>query len=77
MPKFVIEHDLPTDRLSTAALNAISQRSCNLLGAMGPQIQWLESYVTADTLREHAKRGGFPATRVSEVKRMIDPTTAE
>ncbi len=90
MPKYVIERDIPgVGQLSHADLQAISQKSCDILRTMGPQIQWLESYVTADKLycvyiapnermvREHAERGGFPANRVSEVKRMIDPTTAE
>ena len=90
MPKYIIERDLPgAGRLSAAELQAISQKSCGVLQAMGPKIQWLESYVTADkvycvyiapseeAVREHAKRGGFPANRVSEVKRTIDPTTSE
>ena len=90
MPKFVIERDIPgAGSLSTADLHAISQKSCGVLSAMGPQIQWVESFVTQDKIycvyiapdeaqvREHARRGGFPATRVSEVKRVIDPTTAE
>jgi len=90
VPKFVIERDIPgAGSLSTADLHAISQKSCGVLSAMGPQIQWVESFVTQDKIycvyiapdeaqvREHARRGGFPATRVSEVKRVIDPTTAE
>ncbi|MBK9968022.1 MAG: DUF4242 domain-containing protein [Holophagales bacterium] len=90
MPKFVIERDIPgAGGLSTADLHAISQKSCGVLSTMGPRIQWVESFVTPDriycvyiapdedTVREHAKLGGFPANRVSEVKRMIDPTTAE
>jgi len=90
MPKFVIERDLPgAGSLSEQDLNAISQKSCGVLRNMGPQIQWVHSYVTQDkiyciyiapdekTVREHATQGGFPANRVSEIKTMIDPTTAE
>ena len=90
MPKYVIERDIPgAGNLSGSEIHAISQKSCSVLSAMGPRIQWLESYVTPDKLycvyiapneemvREHATRGGFPANRVSEVKRIIDPTTAE
>jgi hypothetical protein len=90
MPKYVIERELPgAGQLGGDDLQAISQKSCDILRSMGPQIQWVESYVTADKIycvyiapneamiREHAQRGGFPANSVSEVKRMIDPTTAE
>ena len=90
MPKYVIERDIPgAGRLSPAELQAISQKSCAVLRDLGPQIQWVESYVTDDriycvyispdeaTIREHAKRGEFPVSRVSAVKRVIDPTTAE
>lgn len=90
MPKFVIERDLPgAGKLSAEDLQGISQKSCTVLGELGPQIQWLESYVTPDKIyclylspteeliREHARQGGFPATRVAEVKATIDPTTAE
>jgi hypothetical protein len=90
MPKFVIEREVPgAGKLSAAEAQAISQKSCGVLREMGPQIQWLESYVTADKIycvyiapseaavREHAAKGGFPANRVAEVKRIIDPTTAE
>ena len=90
MPKFVIERDLPgAGKLSPKQLQEISGKSCGVLHAMGPQIQWVQSYVTDDKIycvyiapdekavREHAKRGGFPANRVSEVRTMIDPTTAE
>ena len=90
MPKFVIERDIPgAGKLTSAELKAISQTSCGVLSAMGPQIQWLQSYVTADKVycvyiapneemvREHAKQGGFPANRISEVAGIIDPTTAE
>jgi hypothetical protein len=90
MPKYVIERDIPgAGTLSTQELKGISQKSCGVLSGMGPQIQWLQSYVTADKVycvyiapneemvREHARQGGFPANRVSEVKSIIDPTTAE
>ena len=90
MPKYVIEREIPgAGNLSAAELNAISQKSCAVLAGMGPQIQWLESFVTQDkvycvyvapneeAVREHATKGGFPANRISAVKRMIDPTTAE
>jgi cell division inhibitor SulA len=90
MPKFVIERDLPAAGSLTAdQLMGISQKSCAVLDSLGPQIQWIQSYVTddkiycvyiapnADLVREHARQGGFPANRVSEVKTIIDPTTAE
>jgi len=90
MPKFLIEREIPgAGDLSSDELRAISQKSCGVLRGMGPQIQWVESYVTGDKIycvyiapdeaavREHAAQGGFPANRVSEIKRMIDPTTAE
>jgi len=90
MPKYVIEREIPNaGNLSPQELQAISQKSCGVLGSMGPQIQWQHSYVTGDKIycvyiapneqlvREHARQGGFPANRVSEVKRVIDPTTAE
>jgi len=90
MPKYVIEREIPgAGKLSAEELKAISQKSCGVLRQMGPQIQWVESFVTDDMIycvylapnveavREHAKRGGFPANRVSEVKHVIDPTTAE
>jgi hypothetical protein len=90
MPKFLIEREIPgAGDLKPEELQAISQKSCGVLQEMGPQIQWVESYVTGDkvycvyiapdeaAVREHAQRGGFPANRVSEIKRMIDPTTAE
>ena len=90
MPKFVIERELPgAGKLSAAELQGISQKSCGVLRDLGPQIQWLHSYVTddkiycvyiapnADVVREHATRGGFPANRISEVRGVIDPTTAE
>jgi len=90
MPKFVIEREIPNaGKLSKAELQGISQKSCGVLRSMGPQIQWVQSYVTddkiycvyrapnADIIREHAERGGFPANKISQVRSMIDPTTAE
>jgi hypothetical protein len=90
MPKFVIEREIPgAGKLSPEELQGIAQKSCEVLRNLGPQIQWLESYVTEDKIycvyiapdkemvREHAKQGGFPADRISEVKSIIDPTTAE
>jgi hypothetical protein len=90
MPKYVIEREIPgAGKLSAEELQSISQKSCGVLLEMGPQIQWVESYVTDDkiyclyispneeTLLEHAQKGGFPANSISEVKSVIDPTTAE
>jgi len=90
MPRYVIERDIPgAGNLSPQELKAISQKSCSVLGELGPQIQWQQSYVTGDRVyciylapnealvREHARQGGFPANRVSEVAAMIDPVTAE
>jgi hypothetical protein len=90
MPKYVIEREIPdAGKLSNEQLHAISQKSCGVLKDLGPQIQWVQSYVTDDKIycvyiapneemvREHAKQGGFPANRVAEVKGIIDPTTAE
>lgn len=90
MPKFLIEREIPdAGKLSLQELQAISQKSCGVLNQMGPQIQWVESYVTdnkiycvyiapdEEMVREHARQGGFPANRVSEIKSVIDPTTAE
>lgn len=90
MPRYVIERDLPgAGKLSPEALKEISQKSCSVLENLGPQIQWNHSYVTGDKIycvyvapsedlvREHAKQGGFPADRVSEVATIIDPVTAE
>ncbi|MET0808102.1 MAG: DUF4242 domain-containing protein [Pseudoxanthomonas sp.] len=90
MPRYVIERDIPgAGQLSAAELKAISQKSCSVLQGMGPQIQWQQSYVTGDKVycvylapneelvREHARQGGFPANRVSEVTTIIDPVTAE
>lgn len=90
MPKFLIEREIPgAGDLSPEQLQAISQKSCGVLREMGPQIQWVQSYVTGDKIycvyvapdeaavREHAAQGGFPANRVSQIKSIIDPTTAE
>jgi len=90
MPKFVIERDIPeAGKMLPEQLQAVSQTSCGVLRQMGPQIQWLQSYVTddkiyciyiaanEDVVREHAQKGGFPANRISQVRSVIDPTTAE
>ena len=90
MPKYVIEREIPgAGNLSSEELNGISQKSCGVLSNLGPQIQWVQSYVTDDKIycvyiapseelvREHANQGGFPANSISEVKATIDPTTAE
>ncbi len=90
MPKYLIEREIPgVGNLSTIELQAISQKSCNVLRNMGPEIQWVQSYVAgdkiycvyiapnADMIKEHAKQGGFPANQISEVKTIIDPTTSE
>jgi hypothetical protein len=90
MPKFIIEREIPgAGNLSAAELAGISRRSCSVLRSMGPEIHWIESFVTGDKIycvyiapneaavREHAERGGFPANRISLVLSRIDPTTAE
>jgi hypothetical protein len=90
MPKYVIEREIPgAGSIPPADLQAISQKSCSVLSGLGPQIQWVESFVTDDKIYciyiapnremvlEHAKQGGFPANSIAEVKTMIDPTTAE
>ena len=90
MPKYLIEREIPgAGSLSTDQLREVAQTSCNVLREMGPQIQWLESYVTGDKvycvyvspneemIREHATKAGFPANRISEIKTIIDPTTSE
>jgi hypothetical protein len=90
MPKYVIEREIPgAGKISPADLQAISQKSCSVLQGLGPQIQWVQSYVTDDKIYciyiapnkemvvEHARQGGFPANSVAEVRTMIDPTTAE
>ena len=90
MPKFLIEREIPgAGDLGPEQLQAISQKSCGVLRGMGPQIQWVQSYVTGDkiycvyvapdeeSVREHARQGGFPANSVSRITSVIDPTTAE
>jgi Nickel responsive protein SCO4226-like len=90
MPKYVIEREIPgAGKLSPEQLHAIAEKSCVVLRELGPQIQWVQSYVTDDKIycvyiapnqemvRKHAAQGGFPADRVSQVKAVIDPTTAE
>ena len=90
MPKFVIERNLPgAGNLTQEDLSGIALKSCSVVRKLGPQLQWLESFVTDDkiyciyiapdeaTIREHAKLGGFPADSILAVRRMIDPTTAE
>ncbi|MFK2904476.1 DUF4242 domain-containing protein [Dyella ginsengisoli] len=90
MPKFLIEREIPgAGQLTAEQLKGISQTSCGVLNAMGPRIQWVQSYVTDDkvyciyiapdeaTVREHAKQGGFPANKVTPIHSVIDPTTAE
>ncbi len=90
MPKYVIEREIPgAGRLPAESMRTIAQKSCAVLEKMGPSIQWVESYVTDDKIycvyiapdeaavREHASQGGFPVNKISTIKRMIDPTTAE
>jgi len=90
MPRFLIEREIPdAGALTPAELRAIAEKSCGVLHEMRPAIQWVQSYVTEDKItcvylapnaelvREHARRGGFPADRVLEVSAVIDPTTAE
>jgi Protein of unknown function (DUF4242) len=90
MPKFVIEREVPgAGNLSEAQLREISQKSLNVLKAMGPEIQWLQSYVAGDkiyciylapneaVIQEHARRVGLPANRISAVRRLLDPSSAE
>lgn len=90
MPKYLIEREIPgAGTLSPEELRGISQKSCSILNRLGPQIQWVQSYVTddkvycvyiapdAELIRKHAEEGGFPANRISEIKTMIDPATAE
>jgi hypothetical protein len=90
MPKYVIEREIPgAGKLSAADLQGISAKSCSVLSNLGPAIQWVESYVTDDKIycvyiapnedmvREHAKQGGFPANKISQIRKVIDPTTAE
>ena len=90
MPKFVIERNIPgAGKLTKEQLQGISQKSCGVLRELGPQVQWVESFVTDDkiycvyiapdeaSVRKHATMGGFPADSVAVVRSMIDPTTAE
>jgi hypothetical protein len=90
MPKYVIERELPgAGKLTAKQLQEVAQKSCSVLRTMGPQIQWIHSYVTDDriycvyiapdeeAIRKHAKEGGFPANRISRVRAIIDPTTSE
>jgi hypothetical protein len=90
MPKYVIEREIPgAGALTEAQLHAISQKSCGVLNELGPQVQWVSSYVTddkiycvyiapsAELVRKHAEMGGFPANKISQVRSVIDPTTAE
>jgi len=90
MPKYLIEREIPgAGKLSSQDLQGVSQKSCGVLKEMGPQIQWVQSYVTGDKvycvyiapneemIREHAKQGGFPANRISQISAVIDPATAE
>jgi Protein of unknown function (DUF4242) len=90
MPKYLVEREIPgAGSLTPEQLLDISQTSCGILAGMGPKIQWLESYVTDDkiycvyiapdaaTVKEHAQQGGFPANKISRIKTIIDPTTAE
>jgi hypothetical protein len=90
MPKYLIERELPgAGKLSADQLKAVSQKSCSVLNKLGPQIQWIQSYVTGDKIycvyrapneamvREHAQQGGFPANKISEITTVIDPSTAE
>jgi len=90
MPKYVIERVVPgASKMTAADLKTMSQRSCNVLNQLGPQIQWVTSYVTdnkiyciyiapnEELVQEHARLGGFPANQVAQVKTVIDPTTSE
>jgi hypothetical protein len=90
MPKYVIEREIPgAGKLTPEQLQAISQKSCGVLKSMGPQIQWLQSFVTdnkiyciyiapdEETVRQHAQQGGFPANSIARVRSVIDPTTSE
>ena len=90
MPKFIIEREIPgAGKIPPGDMQAIAQKSCGVIRNLGPQIQWVESFVTDDkiycvyiapdeaTIRKHAEQGGFPANRISAIRRMIDPTTSE
>jgi hypothetical protein len=90
MPKFLIEREIPgASRLTPEQLTAVAQRSCGVLRELGPEIQWVQSYVNGDKItcvyiapdaeliREHARRGAFPCDRVTPIAAIIDPTTAD
>ena len=90
MPKYVIEREIPgVGNLTPDEVQGVAQKSCSVLNKLGPSIQWLHSYVTADKIycvyiapneemiREHARQGGFPANRISAIRSVIGPTTAE
>jgi cell division inhibitor SulA len=90
MPKYIIEREIPgAGKLSSSDLQSISQKSCNVLNELGPAIQWVQSYVvddkiycvyiapSEDLIKEHARKGGFPANKISQVHAIIDPTTSE
>jgi hypothetical protein len=90
MPKYLIERDIPgAGKLTAEELRGVSQKSCSVLNRLGPQIQWVQSYVTddkvycvyiapnEDIVRQHAQEGGFPANRIAEIRTVIDPATAE
>jgi hypothetical protein len=90
MPKYLIEREIPgAGKLTAEELRGVSQKSCSVLNRLGPQIQWVQSYVTddkvycvyiapnEDIIRQHAQEGGFPANRISEIRTVIDPATAE
>jgi hypothetical protein len=90
MPRFVIERDMPgAGKLSASELHGAAQKSCNVIRKMGPETQWVQSFVTDDriycvyiapneeAIREHARLSGFPANKISQVRNVIDPTTSE
>jgi hypothetical protein len=90
MPRYVIERELPgAGKLSQQELQAIAQKSCDVLDELGPKVQWVESFVTEDKIycvyqagdkeiiKKHAEMGGFPANRIEEIKNVINPATAE
>ena len=89
MPKYLVEREIPgAGQMSASDLQAISRRSCEVIKNLGPELQWVESFVTddkvyciyiapdAELIRKHAEQGGFPANRISEIKGIIDPATA-
>jgi hypothetical protein len=90
MPKFLIEREIAgAGQMSASDLRAVSRRSCDVIKNLGPELQWVESFVTedkiycvyiapdAELIRKHAEQGGFPANRISEIKGIIDPATAD